>query len=250
MERVMDLKLEGKVIVITGSSRGIGRELIKQFAKEKSKIVINYFHSEHEAEELYKEILSINPHCIKVKADVTKMEEVLLLKNESISAFGKVDVLINNAGICADNNIGMLDEKQWNRVLDVNLTGVYLCCKVFSQTMANQKYGKIINISSLKGQEGCVGQSNYSVSKAGIIALSKTLAKELGLFNISVNAICPGFIVTDLNRHRIDKKAIAESRSLLSIENNLQDLVNFILYASSDKMVGVSGQVFNIDSRI
>jgi 3-oxoacyl-[acyl-carrier protein] reductase len=246
----MDLNLEDKVIVITGASRGIGRELIKAFAYENSKIVINYFKSEYEAESLYKELITKSSNCIKVKADVTKIDDVILLKNETIAAFGKVDVLINNAGICDDNNIQLMTEEQWKRVIDVNLTGVYLCCKIFSQIMIKQNKGKIINISSLKGQEGCAGQTNYSASKAGLIGFSKALAKELGEFNISVNTICPGFIVTDFNRKRLGKKRIAEERSLLSIDMNLQDVVNFILFSASSRMLSVSGQVFNIDSRM
>lgn len=116
--------------------------------------------------------------------------------------------------------------------------------------MIRQNSGKIINVSSLKGQEGCEGQTNYSASKAGLIGFTKALAKELGVYNISVNTICPGFIVTDLNRHNETKKKIAEEKSLLPIRYSLQDLINFILYISSDRMLGVSGQIFNIDSRL
>ncbi len=116
--------------------------------------------------------------------------------------------------------------------------------------MVQQKSGKIINISSLKGQEGCEGQVNYSASKAGLIGFTKALAKEFGKFNIAVNAVCPGFIITDLNRHNEQKKAIAVSQSLLSIENTLEDLINFLIYLSSDKFSVTSGRIFNLDSRI
>lgn len=246
----MNLNLEDKVTIITGSSRGIGRELVKAFSNENSKIVINYFKSECAAEDLYKKLIDQNPNCIKIKADITNIEDVEILKNKTISAFGKIDILINNAGICDDNSIQVMPEEQWKRVIDVNLTGAYLCCKIFSEIMIKQNKGKIINISSLKGQEGSAGQTNYSASKAGLIGFSKALAKELNQFNISVNTICPGFIITDMNRHQSIKKRIAAERSLLSTDMNLQDLINFILFISSDKMLSVSGQVFNIDSRI
>lgn len=246
----MMIDLAEKVIVITGSSRGIGSKLVKAFSEESSKIVINYNNSEDAAENLYNEITQSNKNCIKVKADVTNQDDIKALYNETILKFGKVDVLINNAGICDDNLIQMMPEEQWRKVIDVNLTGAYLCCRTFSKIMIRQNFGKIINIASLKGQEGCEGQTNYSASKAGLIGFTLALAKELGRFNISVNAICPGFIVTDINRHNEEKKKIAEGRSLLSIDSNLQDLIDFILYISSDKMRSVSGQVFNVDSRM
>jgi len=246
----MIIDISNKVVVVTGSSRGIGKELIKAFAKEQAKVVINYLHSEEAAILLYNEILQYNPNCIKVKADVTNQADVLKLYHETISSFDKVDVLINNAGICDDNPIQLMPEDQWKKVLDVNLTGAYLCSRAFSKAMIKQKNGKIINVSSLKGQEGCEGQINYSASKAGLIGFTKALAKELGKFNIAVNALCPGFVITDLNRHNEEKKKIAEIRSLLSIENTHADLMNFLLYMSSDKFTSISGRVFNLDSRI
>ena len=245
---VVDIK--NKVVVITGSSKGIGKSLAASFAKEQAQVVINYLNSEEAARQLYSQIISYNPNCLLVKADVTKQEDVNRLYRETINTFGKLDVLINNAGICDDNPIQMMPEEQWRKVLDVNLTGVYLCSRAFSKAMVQHKSGKIINISSLKGQEGCEGQVNYSASKSGLIGFTKALAKELGKFNIAVNAVCPGFIVTDLNRHNEGKRKIAEERSLLVPNQCLDDLVNFLIYMSSDKFQGVSGRIFNIDSRL
>ena len=246
----MLIDLKDKVVVVTGSSRGIGRELVKTFSKEGANVVINYLKSENAANELFEEILTYNPNCIKVKADVTKQEDVSKLYNQTVSTFGKVDILINNAGICDDNYIQMMPKEQWTRVIDINLTGAFLCCRAFSKLMIKQNYGKIINIASLKGLVGAEGQTNYSASKAGLIGFSKALAKELGRYNISVNVICPGFIVTDLNRHNEEKKMKAISQSVLPINSSLSDLINFILFMSSDKILGVSGRVFNIDSRL
>lgn len=246
----MIIDISDKVIVVTGSSKGIGKELVKAFAQENAKVVINYSYSEDAAVELHKEIMKTNINCIKVKADITNQEDVSKLYHETVSAFGKVDILINNAGICDDNLIQLMPEKQWRKVLDVNLTGAYFCSRAFSKVMVQQKSGKIINIASLKGQEGCKGQVNYSASKAGLIGFTKALAMELGEFNVSVNAICPGFVITDLNRHNKEKSLVAERRSCLPYEYALDDLINFIIFISSNYIKGTSGQIFNLDSRI
>lgn len=245
---VVDLK--DKVVVITGSSRGIGKELIKKFARENAKVVINYFNSFNEAKELYREISKYNPNCILVKCDVTKESEVIKLYNKTIDRFGHVDVLINNAGICRDNALRIMSGSQWKEVIDVNLNSLFYCCKIFAEGMIEQKSGKIINIASLKGQIGNEYQVNYSASKAAIIGFTKSLSKELGKYNISVNAVCPGFIPSDINKTNIQKKQIAKKMSVLDIKNNLNDLSNFILYMSSNKILSVTGQVFNVDSRV
>jgi 3-oxoacyl-[acyl-carrier protein] reductase len=246
----VNVDISGKVVVITGSSRGIGKELVKVFAKENASVVINYYNSEIEAKELYEQVTKINSNCLLIKADVTKASEVSLLYHETVKKFGRVDVLINNAGICDDNLIQVMTLEQWSKVLDVNLTGTFLCSREFSKIMIRQKCGKIINIASLKGQEGCEGQVNYSASKAGIIGFTKSLAKELGKYNIAVNVLCPGFIVTDLNRHNSHKKEVAKKKSILNIDDSLSDLLRFIIYISSDCFIGISGRVFNLDSRL
>lgn len=246
----MLIDIAGIVVVITGASRGIGAELVRVFAKEGAHVVVNYNSSEKLAYSLLDEISSYNTNCIAVKADVTKQEEVSRLYGTVISKYGKVDILINNAGICDDNLIQLMPEEQWRHVIDINLTGAYLCSRIFSKIMINQKKGKIINISSLKGQEGCVGQTNYAASKAGLIGFTKSLAKELGRYSIPVNAVCPGFIVTDLNRHNKQKQDVAKSKSLLTIDHSMEDLTNFLVYMSSERFKGISGQVYNLDSRL
>lgn len=246
----MFIDISRKVIVVTGASRGIGAEIVKALAKEEAKIVINYCNSEREGEELFQTLTSEGVSCIKVKADVTKREEVEKMCLKIIETFGKIDVLINNAGVLSDNKIQDMNDEQWNKVLDVNLTGTYLCSQIFSQYMMKQKYGKIINISSIKGQEGCANQVNYSASKAGVIGFTKALAKELGEYNISVNSICPGFVVTDLNIRDERKKKIAETRSTLTIEYAMEDLVSFIIFMISPCFKGTSGRNFNLDSRL
>ena len=246
----MNIDISGKVVVITGASKGIGAALALAFAKEQAYVVMNYYHSEKEAIELFNKIRKENKNCLLVKGDITNPKDVSNLYKNTIDRFGKVDVLINNAGICDDNLVQMMTLKQWNRVIETNLTGTFLCSREFSKVMIRQKYGKIINIASLKGQEGCVGQANYSASKSGVIALTKTLAKELGKHNIAVNAICPGFIVTDLNKNNPQKKIIANSKSVFSTENISQNLISFCLFFSSDESIGMSGRTIYLDSRI
>ena len=246
----MNVDISNKVVVITGASKGIGSELAKAFARERAITVLNYCHSEKQAVNVYNDMIRTSPKSILVRADVTKPIEVSSMYHEVISKFGRVDVLINNAGICDDNLIQMMSLKQWEKVIDVNLTGTFLCCREFSKNMIKQKSGKIINIASLKGQIGSSGQVNYSSSKAGVIAITKTLAREFSNYNVSVNAICPGFIVTDLNRHNIIKKNNAVQQSLLRIDFSLKDLINFVLFISSDRILGISGRLFNLDSRV
>lgn len=246
----MIVDVSNKVVVITGSSRGIGKEVTMRFAQEQAKVVINYLNSYKEALDLYEEIHEFNKDVILVKADVTKQNDVKILCYETIKAFGRVDVLINNAGMCSDNLIPLMTEEQWKQVIDVNLNSLFLCCRVFAKEMIKKHQGKIINIASIKGQLGSEGQTNYSASKAGVIGFTKALAKELGVFNISANAVCPGFVVTDLNRNNHKKREIAEEMSALEVGSSLEDLLSFLIYLSSQKMNSVSGRVFNIDSRI
>ena len=246
----MIIDISDKVIVVTGSSRGIGMEIVKRLAQENAKVVINYRNSESDALNTHEEIKKFNKNCIVVKADVTNQDDVKRLCQTAIEAFGHVDILINNAGMCSDNLIPIMSEKQWKSVIDVNLNSVFLCSRRFAREMIKKRQGKIINIASLKGQLGSEGQVNYSASKAGVIGFTKALAKELGKFNISVNAVCPGFIITDLNRHNENKRKIAENMSAMKCQNSLVDLLDFIVYISSDNFNSVSGRVFNIDSRL
>lgn len=213
-------------------------------------MVINYCHSEKAANELHHQIRQYNENCIVVKADVTKQEDVARLYRETHKRFGRVDALINNAGVCEDRAIRDMEEDCWKRVMDINLTGAYLCSRIFAEAMIQQKEGTIINIASIKGFEGCANQVNYSASKAGLIGFTKALAKELGQFCVAVNAICPGFIVTDLNYMNEEKKRIAEKRCLLNNEHALNDLIHFCIFLLSNRIQGVSGRVFTLDSRI
>ncbi len=246
----MNINLSNKVIVITGASKGLGSILAKSFAKENAKVILNYFHSKKEALQVFEEVCAYNDRCMLIKADISKKNDIEQMYSKIIMRYGYIDILINNAGICNDNFVRFMSEKQWEDVINLNLTGLFYCCQIFSQIMIKQKFGKIINIASIKGQEGSEQQANYAASKAGVIALTKTLAKELAYYNIAVNAVCPGFVVTDLNRKVTQKKELAIQKSLLPITTNKKDFINFVKFISSDCFLGSSGQIYNIDSRI
>lgn len=162
--RDLFVDISDKVIVVTGSPK-IGKSLVEAFAHENAKVVINYCHSEKAANELHHQIRQYNENCIVVKADVTKREDVVRLYQETYERFGRVDALINNAGVCEDHAIRDMEEDSWKRVMDVNLTGAYLCSRVFAEAMIRQKEGTIVNIASIKGLEGCANQVNYSAPK-------------------------------------------------------------------------------------
>lgn len=246
----MIIDITDKVVVVTGASSGIGKEIAMQLAKENANVIMTYNRNEQEAKEIFRNISNYNQKCMLVKCNVTDIDDVNALYLSALKRYGKIDVLINNAGICDDNRVQMMSLEQWLKVIEVNLTGCFICSRTISKNMILNRNGKILNIASIKGIEGCVGQSNYSASKSGIIGFTKSLAKEMGRFNVAVNAVCPGFVVTELNRNNEEKKKIAQTRSVLDYSNSLRDVTNFVLYYVSDMLRGASGQTFILDSRI
>ena len=191
-------RLEGKVSIVTGASRGIGRGIAVRLAQEGAKVVINHRGSAEGAEETARLIREAGGEALVVQADVSRMDEAQRLVQETINAFGQVDILVNNAGTTRDTLLMMMKEDQWDVVVDTNLKSVFSCCKAVARPMVKRKFGRIINISSVSGLAGQGGQTNYAASKAGVIAFSKSLAKELGSRNITVNVVAPGFVPTAL----------------------------------------------------
>ena len=246
----MIIDISNKVVVITGASRGLGKMMAMKFAYEGANIVINYHTHSDQAKKMYDELSENKKSCLLVRADVTKIQEVEYMDEQTMQKFGRVDIVINNAGIIDDNLIHQMPDDSWDNVIKTNLYGSFYCSKIFSKNMIANHSGKIINISSIKGQQGSACQTNYSASTAGIIGLTKSLALELGKFNISVNAVCPGFIETDLNSDSIMKKKKAKAQSILNCHSTRMDFINFMTFLISDRVTGISGRVFNLDSRL
>lgn len=240
--------LQGKCAVITGASRGIGREIALQFAKEGANIVLNYRSSEEEALELKKELDKLGSNTLIIKADVSNFDEAENLIKEAKNTFGKVDILVNNAGITKDTLLIRMKEKDFDKVIEVNLKGAFNCLRAVTPIMIRQKQGKIINMSSVVGVVGNAGQVNYSASKAGVIGMTKSLAREIGSKNINVNAIAPGFIDTDMTRvlSEDQKKNIISGVPLKRL-GQVEDIANLAVFLASDKSNYITGQVIHVD---
>ncbi|GGC59274.1 3-oxoacyl-[acyl-carrier-protein] reductase [Marinobacter halophilus] len=190
--------LKGKVAIVTGASRGIGRHIALQLAQRGADVAINYRSRQSEADEVVKEIEAIGVRALAMKADISKMPAARSLIRQVHDQWGRVDILVNNAGITRDKSMKKLTDEDWNDVLDTNLGSVYATCSEVLKIMMDQKFGRIINITSFVGQAGNFGQANYAASKGGIIAFTKTLALEMAKYNITVNAIAPGFTETEM----------------------------------------------------
>lgn len=240
--------LQGKCAVITGASRGIGREIALQFAKEGANIVLNYRSSEEEALELKKELDKLGSNTLTIKADVSNFDEAENLIKEAKNTFGKVDILVNNAGITKDTLLIRMKEEDFDKVIEVNLKGAFNCLRAVSPIMIRQKEGKIINMSSVVGVVGNAGQVNYSASKAGVIGMTKSLAREIGSKNINVNAIAPGFIDTDMTKVLSEgqKKNIISGVPLKRL-GQVGDIANLAVFLASDKSNYITGQVIHVD---
>lgn len=197
--------LEGKVAIVTGSSRGIGSTIAKELAKKGAYVVINYNTSKAAANAVIEEIKQFGGTAIGCQANVAHIEEAQYLIDTAIKKFGRIDILINNAGITRDRTFKKLSQEEWYEVINVNLNSVYHTTSSAIQIMAEQKYGRIINISSIIGQAGGFGQTNYSAAKAGIIGFTKSLALETAKSGVTVNAVCPGYIETEMSAEIPDK---------------------------------------------
>ncbi len=239
---------KGKNVVVTGGSRGIGRAIAIEFGKKGANVVINYVSSDPEAEKVAEEIKSLGGNAILVKGDVSSFEEGKKLIDETVKVFGTIDILINNAGITKDGLIMRMKEEHFDKVIDINLKGVFNTCKSAVAHMLKQRSGKIINISSVVGVVGNAGQANYAASKAGVIGLTKSIAKEVGARGITVNAVAPGFIKSDMT-DVLSEKVKDGMLGLIPLNRfgNVEDVARTVVFLASEGGDYITGQVINVD---
>ena len=238
--------LSGKVALVTGASRGIGKAIAISLGKLGAEVIVNYSASDASAEEVAKSINDKGGSSYKLKFDVSDEESVNTAINQIIRDSGKIDILINNAGITRDGLLMRMKASQWDEVLNTNLKGVFLCTKNVSKFMIKQRSGKIINITSIVGLIGNPGQANYSASKAGVIGFTKTCAKEFASRGIKVNAIAPGFIETEMTENlNTDDLLKMIPLGKLGSADQIASLVNFLV--SSDASEYITGQTISID---
>lgn len=240
------MNFEGKVVLITGAAQGIGKQIALDFAKSKARVVIVDLNPEALA--LAQKDIAAHSECAYYCVDVTDGKGVEEVINKIIDKFSKIDIVVNNAGITKDNLILRLSENDWDKVIAVNLRGAFLCSKLAAKLMLKQRSGKIVNVSSIIGIVGNAGQANYSASKAGLIGLTKSLAKELGSRSICVNAVAPGYIQTQMTDKLSDKiKEEMLKRIPLNRLGAPADVSNAVLFLASEAADYITGQVIVVD---
>lgn len=238
----------GKVAIVTGASRGIGRGIVKELAERGCHIAFNYNKSAESAEELTKELESPERQILAYRLDVANFAAVQEMVKDVKAKLGRIDFLVNNAGITRDKLLMRMKEEDWDSVINTNLKSAFNCCQAVTSTMIKQQYGRILNISSISGVVGMAGQANYSASKAGLIGLSKALAKELGSRNITVNVLAPGIIETDMTAVLPEdyRKKLLEQIPLQRF-GKVSELAKTAAFLLSDDAQYITGQVIQID---
>ncbi|WP_097014107.1 3-oxoacyl-[acyl-carrier-protein] reductase [Anaerocolumna aminovalerica] len=240
--------LKNKVALVTGASRGIGRAIALTLAGYGAIVIINYCGSKEKAEEIVNQIKENGGTAIAYQADVADFEAVKTMFSDITKEYGRVDILVNNAGITKDNLILKMSEEEFDAVINTNLKGVFNCLKQASRIMLKQKEGRIINISSISGVVGNPGQANYCAAKAGVIGITKSLAKELGSRGITVNAVAPGYINTDMTAVLKDdlKEKVTELIPLKRL-GEVEDIAETVAFLASDKASYITGQTIQVD---
>jgi 3-oxoacyl-[acyl-carrier protein] reductase len=235
-----------KSVIVTGAARGIGKSIALKLAKSGLNVVVSDVLIE-EAEKVAEELRTLGVRSIAVKTDVSRIEDVELLVNTTVKEFGGVHFLVNNAGVTRDNLAVRMSEKEWDMVLDINLKGTFLCSQAASKVMMKQRFGRIVNIASVSGILGTAGQVNYASSKAGVIALTKTFARELGKRNITINAIAPGFIMTEMTE-KLPNKVKEEyiSNIPLNRAGTPEDIAETVYFLISPSASYITGTVINV----
>jgi 3-oxoacyl-[acyl-carrier protein] reductase len=244
----MDLGLEGKSAIVTGGSMGIGTAIALALAEEGCNVAINYRRHDAEAKEVVSKITKMGRRGLAVKADVSSYDDAHKMVQTVIEEFGGLDIMICNAGITWDGVIWKMSEKQWDTVIGVNLKGYFNYNKAAATVFKDQRHGKIVNISSINGLRGKFAQTNYSAAKGGEIAMSKSLAKELGKFNVNVNVVAPGMVMTEMAQGippEFLNKAVDET--VLGRIASPEDCANLVVFLCSDRARHITGEVIKID---
>lgn len=242
------MNLENKTAIVTGGSRGIGRAICIALAKEGANVVTCYAHGADGANETVRLCEELGVKASAVQADVSKSEEVSALIAGVKESYGSIDILVNNAGVTRDNLIMRMNETDFDDVIDTNLKGAFLCMQNVARIMLRQKAGRIINISSVVGVRGNAGQVNYSASKAGLIGMTKSVAKELGSRGITVNAVAPGFIETDMTA-KLPEAVVEENLKAIPMKclGRAEDVAALVAFLASDDARYITGQVICVD---
>ncbi|MDK9709605.1 3-oxoacyl-[acyl-carrier-protein] reductase [Acidaminobacter sp.] len=237
-----------QVVLVTGGTRGIGRAISLEFAHKGAKLVVNYTSSEEKAKALVEELAAVGCEAIAVQADVSKAEDAERLTAEAVKKFGKIDVLVNNAGITRDNLIIRMKESDWDEVMNVNLKGAFLMSKAVGKLMLKARNGVMVNLTSVVGIMGNAGQSNYSASKAGVIGLTKSLAREFAPRGVRVNAVAPGYILTDMTSVLSeDATSHFTSQIPLGRAGTPEDVAKVVSFLCSQDSAYLTGQVIHVD---
>ena len=242
------MNLTGKVALVTGASRGIGQAAAIELAKAGADIIVNFIGNEAVAQETVEAIEALGRKAIKIKANVGDADDVQAMVDEAHATFGHIDILVNNAGITRDGLLIRMKDSDWDEVLNINLKGVYLVTKAVAKLMVKQRAGRIINMTSVSGVTGNVGQANYAAAKAGVIGFTKTCAKELAARGITVNAVAPGFIetaMTDVLPEKI-KEGLAATVPLGRM-GQPEEIAGVVTFLASDFASYITGQVLNVD---
>ena len=244
------MKLKDKIALVTGSSRGVGRAVALGFAKEGANVVVNYTSNENAANEVVETIQSMGSKAIAVKADVAQKPEAENLVNSATDTYGRLDILVNNAGFTRPAMMIKMTEDQWDQVVDIHLKAAFLCAQAAGYHMKEQKSGKIINVTSVAGLVGTVGQINYSAAKGGIISMTKSIARELARYNVCANVISLGIVATDMTEKiRSDEKLkeIYMNRILLKRFAEADDIAPAFVFLASDESNYITGQLLCVD---
>lgn len=242
------MHLDGQVAIVTGASRGIGKAVAIALARVGAKVVINYAGNAQAAEEVRKTIVNDGGQAITFQADVADSAAVDAMVKAAVDTYGKIDILVNNAGITRDALLMRMKDEDWDAVINTNLKGIFYCTKAVSKLMMKQRSGKIINMTSVVGIMGNAGQANYAAAKAGVIGFTKSMARELAARGITVNAIAPGFIATDMTHGLTEQvKADLATKIPLNRLGAAEDVAAAVVFLASDSANYITGQTLNVD---